>query len=81
MVGNTIANPYSAEQLCRRDSEMIREQQAYWICCPICGKKTKTRVYEDTVLLKYPLYCTKCKIETIINVVKLKTVISDEPDE
>lgn len=60
---------------------MIREQQAYWICCSICGKKTKTRVYEDTVLLKYPLYCTKCKKETIINVVKLKTVISDEPDE
>ena len=56
-------------------------EQAYWLCCPICGKKTKTRIYEDTVLLKYPLYCTKCKKERIINVVKLKTVISDEPDE
>ena len=55
--------------------------QAYWLCCPACNKKTKTRVYEDTVLLKYPLYCTKCKREFIINLVKLKTVISNEPDE
>lgn len=59
---------------------MTEEAQEYWLCCPICGKKTKTRIYGDTVLLKYPLYCTKCKREIIISVVKLKTVISNEPD-
>ena len=60
---------------------MNEDNSAYWLCCPICGKKTKSRIYKDTVLLKYPLYCTKCRREIIINVVKLKTVISDEPDE
>ena len=32
-----------------------------WIHCPICGGKTRTKVYEDTVLVKFPLYCPKCK--------------------
>lgn len=60
---------------------MSANKQPYWLCCPVCGKKTKMRVYERTILLSFPLYCPKCQKETIINVVKLKTVISDEPDE
>ncbi len=38
-----------------------------WIICPICGNKTRDRVREDTVLKNYPLYCPKCKKETLIN--------------
>ena len=34
-----------------------------WIRCPICGSKTRTKVYDDTVLIKFPLYCPKCKKE------------------
>lgn len=60
---------------------MTGQKRAYWLCCPICEKKTKTRIYEDTVLINYPVYCTKCRKEIIINVVKLKIVISDEPDK
>jgi len=51
-----------------------------WVRCPFCDSKTKTKVYPDTVLLNFPLFCPKCKRETKINVVKLKMVISDEPD-
>ncbi|MCU7653714.1 cysteine-rich KTR domain-containing protein [Acutalibacter sp. LFL-21] len=51
-----------------------------WIRCPICGGKTRTKVYEDTVLVKFPLYCPKCKKELRIDVVKLKLVLSKEPD-
>ena len=50
------------------------------IRCPICGSKTRTKVYEDTVLVKFPLYCPKCKKEIRVNVLKLKMVLSDEPD-
>lgn len=51
-----------------------------WIYCPICGGKTRTKVYEDTILLNFPLYCPKCKKEIRIDVVQLKMVLSDEPD-
>lgn len=47
-----------------------------WVRCPICGGKTRTKVYEDTVLVKFPLYCPKCKKEIRIDVVKLKMVLS-----
>ena len=50
---------------------MIYEQQktALWLPCPKCGARTKTKIYEDTVLLKFPLYCTKCKQETKLGVI------------
>ena len=39
-----------------------------WILCPICGNKTRSKVREDTVLLRFPLYCPKCRQETLIEV-------------
>ena len=54
--------------------------RSMWILCPICSSKTRTKVYDDTVLLRFPLFCPKCKMETSINVVKLKMTLSDEPD-
>ncbi len=52
------------------------EKPSLWVRCPSCGGKTRTKVYEDTVLIKFPLYCPKCKTEILIDVVKLKMVIS-----
>jgi len=52
------------------------EKPSLWVRCPTCGSKTRTKVYEDTVLIKFPLYCPKCKTEILIDVVKLKMVIS-----
>ncbi len=56
------------------------KKDSQWVPCPICKAKTRTKVYEDTVLVKFPLYCPKCKKEYSINVVKMKMVLSDEPD-
>ena len=42
-----------------------------WIHCPACGNKTRNRVRENTVLINFPLYCPKCKQESIIEVKKL----------
>ena len=44
-------------------------QDSLWIRCPTCNSKTRTKVYEDTVLLNFPLFCPKCKKEYVINVV------------
>lgn len=49
-----------------------------WIICPICGNKTRDRVREDTVLKNYPLYCPKCKKETLINAKLRKSSIEME---
>ena len=59
---------------------MDSKMKSRWVHCPICGGKTRTKVYEDTVLVKFPLYCPKCKREILIDVVKLKMVPSKEPD-
>ena len=59
---------------------MEEKNFALWVRCPFCDSKTKTKVYPETVLLNFPLYCPKCKREIKVNVVQLKMVISDEPD-
>ena len=43
-------------------------QDTEWIRCPVCGNKTRDKIREDTVLKNYPLYCPKCKQETLISV-------------
>jgi hypothetical protein len=53
----------------------------YWIKCPFCNGETQTKVYPDTVLLNFPLFCFKCKREAKVDVVKLKMVISKAPDK
>ncbi|WP_455557755.1 cysteine-rich KTR domain-containing protein [Agathobaculum hominis] len=57
------------------------QNHSLWIRCPVCHRKTRTKVYEDTILLNFPLFCPKCGHGTLINVVKLKMVVlSPEPD-
>lgn len=51
-----------------------------WLLCPICRNKTRVKIRCDTILKKFPLYCPKCKQETLINVYDLKVVIIKEPD-
>ena len=51
-----------------------------WIICPICNSKTRLKVREDTVLQNFPLFCPKCKHETLINVKQMNMSIIKEPD-
>ena len=51
-----------------------------WILCPICGSKTRDRIRQDTILRTYPLYCPKCKQETLIEAKNLKITVITEPD-
>ena len=41
------------------------DEKTEWIRCPVCGNKTRDRIREDTVLKNYPLYCPKCKQESL----------------
>lgn len=52
-----------------------------WIRCPVCGSKTRDRLREDTVLKNYPLYCPKCKQDTLVNAKELWQIRSEEKRE
>ncbi len=52
-----------------------------WIHCPVCHSKTRTRIYDDTVLLNFPLYCSHCKREFCICVVQGKMTVDETKNE
>ena len=51
-----------------------------WLLCPICGNKTRVKIRSDTLLENFPLFCPKCKQETLINVKQLNMSVIKEPD-
>jgi len=51
-----------------------------WILCPICGNKTRLKIREDTELINFPLYCPKCKQESLINIREFNITVIKEPD-
>ena len=55
-------------------------EKSEWIFCPVCGNKTRLKIREDTELKNFPLFCPKCKQETLINVEKLNMSVIKEPD-
>ena len=55
-------------------------KQTEWVLCPVCGSKTRNKIREDTVLMNFPLYCPKCKQETLIEVKDLRLTVIKEPD-
>ena len=48
---------------------MNKDEMEYqkWVYCPVCGNKTRVRLRKDTVLLHFPLFCPKCKKESLID--------------
>lgn len=56
---------------------MLKEN---WILCPICNNKTRLKICENTVLENFPLFCPKCKQETMIDVHQLNISVIKEPD-
>ena len=41
----------------------IGTKKMIFVCCPLCGSKTRIKIRTDTVLEKFPLFCPKCKQE------------------
>lgn len=51
-----------------------------WLLCPICKNKTRIKLRTDTELKNFPLFCPKCKQETLINAKELHITVIKEPD-
>ena len=50
-----------------------------WLLCPVCNSKTRIKLRLDTELKNFPLFCPKCKQETLISVEKFKILVITEP--
>lgn len=49
-----------------------------WICCPVCQSKTRLKMRMDTEMHNFPLYCPKCRRETLINITQQKISVIKE---
>ena len=74
-VGKSFINSIDLYYI-RKDDKMSTQ----WIRCPVCNNKNRGRIREDTILINYPLYCPKCKQETLIKVKKFQVTVIKEPD-
>ena len=55
--------------------------ESTFVCCPLCGGKTRLKLLPETVVKYYPLFCPKCKKEVIISAEHLKIKIEEtKPD-
>lgn len=55
-------------------------EKTEWIRCPVCGSKTRLQIRKDTELKNFPLFCPKCKQETLIEAKNLQITVIKEPD-
>ena len=49
-----------------------------WVHCPICGNKTRLQIRADTELKNFPLYCPKCRQESLIDAKDLQVTVIKE---
>ncbi len=46
-----------------------------WVRCLVCENKTRLQIREDTELKNFPLYCPKCKQESLIDAKDLQVTV------
>ena len=46
---------------------MQQAEEKRWVLCPQCGEKTRLQILRQTELKAFPLFCPKCRHESIIN--------------
>jgi cytochrome c-type biogenesis protein CcmH/NrfF len=51
-----------------------------WVRCPVCGNKTRLQIRADTELKNFPLYCPKCRQESLIDAKNLQIIVIKKPD-
>lgn len=51
-----------------------------WIHCPECRCRTRTKIKKETILRNFPIFCPKCKHESMIDAEKMNIRLSVEPD-
>ena len=52
-------------------------EQRKWVFCPCCGAKTRLQLLRQTELHLFPLFCPKCRKETMINARHFQVSVAD----
>ncbi len=52
-----------------------------WLFCPICHNKARVKLREDTELKNFPLFCPKCKKESLIEVESLTVKVIEKSEK
>lgn len=55
--------------------------ESHWVYCPLCNGKTRLKLLPETTLQNFPLFCPKCKQETIIHAQNLRIRIVPQDKE
>ncbi len=42
-------------------------EERRWVRCPRCGAKTRLQLFRETELKELPLFCPKCRQESVID--------------
>ena len=50
-------------------------ENSKWVRCPVCGNKARLQIRADTGLKNFPLYCPKCKQESLIDAKDLQVSV------
>ncbi len=59
---------------------MNNQPTTNFLLCPCCGRKTRTLVREDTELIRFPLFCPKCRYACVVTFKEGKLDITEAPD-
>ena len=54
---------------------LVKVSKIEWVRCPVCGNKTRLQIRQDTELKNFPLYCPKCKQESLIEAKDLQVTV------
>ncbi len=57
----------------------MKSEELTWVLCPACGSKTRDKIRADTELKNFPVFCPKCKEETLINVKEFRITVVHKP--
>lgn len=52
-----------------------KSEEKHWVLCPVYGAKTRLQLLPETELKVFPLFCPKCRRESIVNVKNFITEI------
>lgn len=63
------------------ERKVVALNKAEWLRCPVCKNKTRVQIRKDTELKNSPLYCPKCKQESLIDVKEMVVLVRSNKDE
>lgn len=71
---------YERKAVINQMTNSSESQSTEWLLCPVCNSKTRIKLRPDTEFKRFPLFCPKCRRETLINVEKQNVSVITEPD-